>query len=81
MKTTRQGPIGLKGGDNLIIQQLMQNSTTLKESVAAFRAEQAHREEHIRIELDALCVTNAKLRKTNKELRKDLQRLEERFMG
>jgi len=81
MRTIRQGSTGSKGGDNLIIQQLMENFTALQESVAASRAEQAHMGEQFRIELDASRVTNDELRKTNEELRRDLQRLGERSSG
>jgi len=71
MRRIRQGPTGSKGGDDLTIQLLMENFTALQESVAASRAEQAHREEQFRLELEASRVTNDELRKTNEELRRD----------
>ena len=81
MRTIRQGPIRSERGDDLTIQQLMENFTALQESMTTSKAEQAHREEQFRIELDASRVTNDELRKTNEELHRDLQSLGERSMG
>jgi len=66
MRAARQGPTGSEGGNDLTIQQLMENFTTLQESVATFRAEKAQREEQCRIELDASHVTNDELRKNQR---------------
>ena len=91
MRNTKQGSTGPKGNDNPTLQQLMETINALQETVAAskadqdrlmveVRAEQVLRQNQFIVELDALA-SNEELCKANEELRRDLQRLGERYMG
>jgi len=69
MKNTRQGSVAPNGGESLTLQQIMETMQALQEQVAGSRADQ----ECIQVDLAASRATNEELRRSNEELRKDLQ--------
>ena len=69
MRNTRQGYLAPNGGESLTLQQIMETMQTLRETVAASRADQ----ERILIYLAASLARNEELQRTNEELRRGLQ--------
>jgi len=69
MRNTRQGSVALNGGENITMQQIMETMRALQEMVAASRMEQ----ERIQVDLAASQARNEELRRTNEELRRNLQ--------
>jgi len=69
MRNTRQGSIAPNGDESLTLQQVMEKMQALQEEVAVSRANQ----ERIQADLAASRATNEELRRSNEELRRDLQ--------
>jgi len=69
MRNTRQGSVAPNGGESLTLQQIMEMMQALQEEVVASRANQ----ERIQADLVASRATNRELRRSNEELRRDLQ--------
>ena len=74
MRSTRQGSVAPSGGNNVTMQQIMENMCALQEEVAAARVNQ----EHFQVDLAASQANNEELRKTNEEFRRGLQQAGER---
>jgi len=72
MRNTRQGSVAPSGGESLTLQQIMDMMQALQEEVAASRVNQ----ERIQVDLAASLSTNKELRRSNEELRRDLQNQE-----
>jgi len=69
MRNTRQGFVAPNGGESLTLQQIMETMRAHQEMVATSRLDQ----ERIQIDLAASQARNEELRKTNKELCRNLQ--------
>jgi len=69
MRSTRQGPVASNGGEGLTLQQVMETMQALQEEMVASRANQ----ERIQADLVASRATSEDLRRSNEELRRDLQ--------
>jgi len=92
MRNTRQGTSTLEEGDNVTMQQLMEIIHALQQTVAVSKAdqnrilvevqaEQIASQNRFQVDLDASRTNNKELRKANKELRKELQRMGEHAAG
>jgi len=69
MRSTRQGPAAPNGGEGLTLQQVMEMMRALQEEGVVSRANQ----ERIQANLVVSQATSEELRRSNEELRKDLQ--------
>jgi len=69
MRSTRQGPVAPNGGEGLTLQQVIETMRALQEEMVASRANQ----ERIQADLVASRATSEELRRSNEELRRDLQ--------
>jgi len=69
MRNTRQGSVEPNGGENITMQQILGTMRALQKTVATSRMDQ----ERIQVDLDASQARNEELRKTNEELRRNLQ--------
>jgi len=69
MRNTRQGSVAPNGGESLTLQQIMETMHAFQEMVATSRLDQ----EHIQIDLPVSQARNEELRRTNEELRRNLQ--------
>jgi len=69
MRNTRQGSVAPNGGESITMQQIMETMRALQETVATSRLDQ----ERIQVDLAVSQARNEELRRTNEELRKNLQ--------
>ena len=76
IRNTRQGSVAPNGGENIILQQIMETMHALQETVAASKMDQ----ERIQVDLAASQARNEELHKTNEELRRNLQQVGERVV-
>ena len=73
MTNMRQGLAAPEGGDNATMQQLMKTIRALHEAVAASRVDQ----DRFQVDMTASQANNKDLRRTNEELRRNLQQMGE----
>jgi len=69
MRSTRQGPVAPNGGEGITLQQVMEAMRTFQDEIAASRENQ----ERIQADLVASQATSEELRRSNEEMRRDLQ--------
>jgi len=69
LRSTRQGPVAPNEGEGLTLQQVMETMQALQEEMAASRANQ----ERIQADFIASQAMSEELRRSNEELRRDLQ--------